>query len=339
MKLLPFFFSCLFFWFDSQAQEVLKWKVKHAKSNEWLDLGTVGSVQEALIQSGELPDPFVGNNEQLFLWVEDVDWVFTSEFTISAIQKESLIDIEFPAIDTYASIYLNDVLIGNTENSFVTYRFPISSSVKIGKNELKVVFQSPVNYHKKNAHKYSTRFSAPNDVGTIKVASLTRKPQYQFGWDWSIRMNTIGFWEPVKIISYQSNRVVATNIQTKTISTDEAVQSFAIQLLHNIEQPVFWKSDLFGTKEILPKDNWVYRDEIIQQPKIWWPLGEGEQALYNDHWTIQLADGTIIYEADKTFGIRTSELIQEKDQWGTSFYFKINNRPIFCKGANYIPAE
>lgn len=339
MKLLHFVFLCLFFWFDSQAQEVLKWKVKHAKSNEWLDLGTVGSVQEALIQSGELPDPFVGNNEQLFLWVEDFDWVFTSEFTISEIQKENLIDIEFPAIDTYAAIYLNDALIGNTENSFVTYRFPISSSVKIGKNVLKIVFQSPVNYHKKNAHKYNTRFPAPNDVGTDKVASLSRKPQYQFGWDWSIRMNTIGFWEPVKLISYQSNRVVATNIQTKTISTDEALQSFAIQLLNNIDQPVFWKSDLFGTKEIVPKDQWVHRDEVIQQPKLWWPLGEGEQALYNDHWTIQLADGTVIYEADKIFGIRTSELIQEKDQWGTSFYFKINNRSIFCKGANYIPAE
>lgn len=323
----------------SNAQEQLTWKVKHPKTNELLLLGQKGSVQELLINKGELPDPFVGNNEELFLWIEDVDWVFTSEFTISSTQKEKLIDIEFPAIDTYASIYLNDELIGHTENAFITYRFAINNKVKTGLNQLKVVFQSPVNYHKKKLSKESIHYPAPNDVGTIKVASLTRKPQYQFGWDWSIRMNTIGFWKPVKIITYQANRVITTNIQTKTLTKNEAIQSFGIQLIKNTNQPVIWKSKLFGTKEIIPKEGWINRDEIIQQPKLWWPLGEGEQALYNDHWIVELIDGTIIYEADRTFGIRTSELIQEKDQWGTSFFFKINSRPIFCKGANYIPSE
>jgi beta-mannosidase len=37
------------------------------------------------------------------------------------------------------------------------------------------------------------------------------------------------------------------------------------------------------------------------------------------------------------FGIRTAELIQNKDQWGTSYEFQINGLPIFCKGADFIP--
>ena len=38
-------------------------------------------------------------------------------------------------------------------------------------------------------------------------------------------------------------------------------------------------------------------------------------------------------------GFRTVELVQEPLSQGLSFYFKINNKPIFMKGSNWIPAH
>ena len=40
----------------------------------------------------------------------------------------------------------------------------------------------------------------------------------------------------------------------------------------------------------------------------------------------------------KLFGFRTIELVQDKITNGTSFYFRINEKPIFMSGSNWIPA-
>ena len=43
----------------------------------------------------------------------------------------------------------------------------------------------------------------------------------------------------------------------------------------------------------------------------------------------------------KTIGFRRVRLVEErlKDQEGLSFFFEINNVPIFCGGSNWIPAD
>ena len=53
------------------AQRELTWSIFHPVQKVWIDLGAKGSVQEALIQSGELPDPFYGKNEDKFGWIEE----------------------------------------------------------------------------------------------------------------------------------------------------------------------------------------------------------------------------------------------------------------------------
>ena len=46
-------------------------------------------------------------------------------------------------------------------------------------------------------------------------------------------------------------------------------------------------------------------------------------------------------KASRKFGIRSSEVIQKPldGEPGTSFYFRINNVPIFAGGSNWIPAD
>lgn len=323
----------------SFAQEVLTWKMLHPVSKKWIAFGEKGSVQEALIATGELPDPYVGVNEDRFSWIENYQWTLQTVFELNASQMSQKIELDFPSIDTYAKIYVNNQLVAATENSFVHYYFDIKKMVVLGRNTVKIVFTPPVMYQKPILSKVGVTLPAPNDVGKLQVQPHCRKPQYQFGWDWSLRMLTMGFWEPVSILTYQTNRVIQHGIKTLSVSYERAKQEFSLELSEDSSESLIWESALFGPKEVTPQNGKLIRVDELENPELWWPRGQGSAHLYSDSWVLKTKEGEIIYEKKVRFGVKTVELVQEKDQWGTSFYLKINGRMVFCKGADYIPDD
>lgn len=338
MLKIPFLFLVISF--STMAQQELTWKLFHPVKKTWIEAGTHGSVQEKLMETGELPDPFYGENETLFSWVEEHQWVFTSKWIVSnELFSNSFVGLEFPVIDTYASIYLNDSLLGFAQNAFRPYFFDVKKYLKQGENNIKVVFYPPVLYHKEKYEKARYKLPAPNDVHPIAIAPYSRKPQYQFGWDWSLRMTTIGFLKPVKVVTYNHVRFSGRNTIIRNVSPEKADISFQLHVNTAYQAgKIRWVSELFGEKICDISEN-IERDEWIEQPRLWWPRGQGESYIYNDVWKIYSTQGELLDSFPVKFGIRTSELVQESDQWGTSYVIKVNDRPIFCKGADYIPQD
>ena len=52
-------------------------------------------------------------------------------------------------LDTVATLYINQRLIGSTDNMFVRYKFDIKPYVRYGRNEISISFESPVTYAKR----------------------------------------------------------------------------------------------------------------------------------------------------------------------------------------------
>ena len=71
----------------------------------------------------------------------------------------------------------------------------------------------------------------------------------------------------------------------------------------------------------------------IENPKIWWPAGQGGQPLYE--LTTNL-EGEV---TTRKIGLRTLEWVIEKDEIDHSFKCRINGRDITMMGANWIPAD
>ncbi|MCR9173247.1 MAG: hypothetical protein NXI10_12170 [bacterium] len=327
--------------FQSNAQEFieLSWDFFHPVRKEWMPLGTKGSVQEALIATGEMPDPYYGKNEEKFGWFEEHKWEFKSIVVLdSTAMKKEFLELEFGNVDTYATVYINDTELMKTANAFIPHRKQAKDLLKVGVNEVKVVITPPVLYHEKMWDDADYHLPAPNDVHPIAIAPYTRKPQYQFGWDWALRLNTIGFNKPAKLFYYDENRIVNKTYKVVELTEDEAQLEFAIQLAVADSSSYTWQSELFGDKQVDCADGWLVRQEVIEDPILWWPKGQGNPHMYSSGNMI-LKNEHVVGGPGFRFGIKTAELIQEKDEWGTSYYFKINGRKIFAKGGDYIPQD
>lgn len=78
----------------------------------------------------------------------------------------------------------------------------------------------------------------------------------------------------------------------------------------------------------------------INDPELWYPVRYGKQPLYTIKATL-VHQGKDIDAVSKKIGLRRARLVQRplKEQPGTSFFFEINNIPIFCGGSDWIPAD
>ena len=342
MNLLKGHLLLLFHIFSANfyAQQELTWEFYHPIKKEWYSFGTAGSIQEKLMELGELPDPFFGDNEKLFQWIEEHEWKFRSTFYLSdkELSAESLV-LNFPNIDTYGELTINETFLGQTANFFHPYNFEIKEVAKPGYNTVCVTITPPVLHHKSRYETESFHYPAPNDLAKIKAAPLTRKPQFQFGWDWSLRMNTIGFSKPVQLIAAGTNSIQHCVVNTLYQSSNAATLLYVLDTKVPMNGGAI-SSALFGVHPLimdsLPTNRFQF-DFQLENPKLWWPIGFGEPNLYTDTLCLLNSKGEVLDQLIIDFGVRTAQLVQTKDQWGTSYEFQVNDVPIFCKGANYIP--
>src|SRR5690606_34338927 len=77
----------------------------------------------------------------------------------------------------------------------------------------------------------------------------------------------------------------------------------------------------------------------IPNERKWWPNGMGEPHQYTIAVTVQSGPIQLDYPAFR-YGVRSLRLNTSKlDEGGRRFTFEINGLPVFCKGANWIPAD
>lgn len=96
-----------------------------------------------------------------------------------------------------------------------------------------------------------------------------------------------------------------------------------------------------STQSVSEDDGAVSTSFSIEQPELWYPHGYGKQPLYHLTATLKSEQGEVLDVITKRIGVRKARVVQRplKDQPGTTFFFEVNNIPIFCGGSNWIPAD
>lgn len=321
------------------------WEFHEVGSEEWKNGWVPGCVQLDFLRSADLKDPFHRLNEFQAYALEGKDWVYRKKFRLSAEDiRSQLIRLVFEGIDTYADVYLNGQHLGKTENMFMPYTYDVKKLVRTGENTVEVHLKSTVKTIKQMEKDSPFRLQSSCESARPYV----RKAQYAFGWDWGPRIVQIGVWRPVYLEFITDVAVTEPFFYTEALEANAARVRVQAKIEGNaddqLQAEIILSSDGQPAAQLkVPvtrvKGRWGLDAQLrVENPRIWWPNGLGEQPLYNIE--IKLWRGQkVLDETLFRSGIRTVDIEQTQDVEGRSFILRVNGVRVFAKGANWVPAD
>lgn len=317
----------------------------------WSDAKVPGTVHQDLLNHNRIPNPFYGMNEEVVQWVENEDWMYRTSFVVDEHQlgRDAAV-LELDGLDTYADVFLNGALILRSDNMFVGHKIEVKQVLRKGVNQLLVRFRSPVKEVLPQLQTNGFDYPASNDHSPWRTSVYTRKAPYSYGWDWGIRLATCGIWRPVRLVFSDVARIEDYYVGQDAVTQAKAdvdnrleinnVTSSTVSALLKVDYH-YSDSDTKEIKkqiELRPGANTVSLPVSIENPHLWMPNGWGEPSLYK--FTASLSvDGVEIAKQERNVGLRTVRVVMDDDEHGKSFYFVVNGKPMFAKGANFIPDD
>ena len=319
-----------------------------------LEAQVPGSSIADLMRAGYLPgDIFYRDNADKVSEFEYCDYEYSRTFSADAdICAE--IRLVFSKLDTYCDIYLNDMPLGAADNEHIPYSFDVKDMLRPGENSLRLYFHSPIKAVE----------GRPARRGAFTTERMnTRRTQCTYGWDWVARFISCGINGDVELITWDDADMPVDGMYIYTKNIDEDSAGIGVDVEFSTRLPgrivtLSIKDPGGSTVRSVQKfvnEPFVRFSLDIPAPRLWYPLGYGEQPLY----TAEILDGDHV-AARETFGIRTVKIMQLPDVPGTEnyekclaiknqfydfneefsgFILKVNGVKILCKGANWVPEE
>ncbi len=330
------------------------WKFKQARLNNWYAAQVPGTVHTDLMNNKIIEDPYFRLNERGVQWVDKEDWIYETIFTVNNdLLSKKNISLVFKGLDTYADVFLNDEKILSANNMFREWTAGVKDHLKAGENTLRIYFHSPIKTDIPKFDSLPYFYHASNDqsqnggVFNKKVSVFARKAGYHYGWDWGPRIVTSGIWRPVLLEAWNDAKIEDVFYHQKNITPQKAEVTTIMEVVADmpLANAQLQISDAASGKILAQKNtpltkglNKIEIPFTITNPQLWWSRGLGKAHLYNFETTLKINDKKADSRIDKT-GLRSVKIINRPDKHGKSFYIELNGRPVFTKGANYIPND
>lgn len=316
------------------------WTLQIQGESEKIPARVPGSVYGDLLENKKIPDPFWRDNEDQALELMENDFIYETTFVpdTELLECENMI-LQCEGLDTIAEVYLNGELAGCADNMHRIWGFPVTGRINADENHLRIHFHSPTRFIRERFAECVTLGSEHSLDGFPQI----RKPHCMFGWDWGPRLPDAGIWKNISLAGFGQCRLDSVYV------TQQHMED-AVRLQFHVETEAADADFQYSVSITAPDGSrttvWDSPDSVtIDNPRLWWPNGFGEQNLYGVkvvlYTRISGADPHYI-EADcweKRIGLRTMTVSREKDEYGESFAHEVNGVRIFAMGADYIPED
>ena len=311
-------------------------------------------VHMPLIDAGVIKDPVLADYHVDCRWVERRSWWFMKKIQIDTMYP--VMELVIESLDVHADIFFNGVYLGHHASAHYPFRQDISEYAA-KHNTLLVRLTSGLE-HVSDADLSEIDFAVCTEAnngcperGDMRRA-FVRKPTYAYGWDWCPRIGTVAIAKNAYIDCCESAAIRWVTLETVQIGVTARLRAeLEIELfdiLATADADVTLSISMDGrraananaTGALLRSGiNYLTFDVDVDHARLWWPNGMGSQPLYDVNASVCCRGHQCDYPAFQ-YGIRKITLDTSKvSALDRKFEIQVNGVPVFCKGANWIPAD
>ncbi|HKY54323.1 MAG TPA: glycoside hydrolase family 2 TIM barrel-domain containing protein [Anaerolineales bacterium] len=324
-----------------------RWRNSHLPESRDQRHWRVGSVPGCphydLWKLDEIPDPYIDRNSLLSEWIPQRTWLYKKSFSVGEEIKGKRVHLHFEGVDYQTEFFLNGESLGTHTGMFMPVIFDVTDKLFYGgENLLAVVIES-------------APLEEPQVGRTSRVKTV--KTRMNYWWDFCPRMVHLGIWDDVYLEVTGPVRFTDIFIRPKlsddfrhadllvTIELDSAVQG-TVDLEITLRQAGMFRFHLWKHYDLAPGLTSLETCIEMEDPRLWWPNGCGEQELYEATLRVFLAEeigGQELASDERTvsFGIRQVGLIpnESADPTALPYTFIVNGRKVYAKGWNWVPMD
>ncbi|TCC59498.1 glycoside hydrolase family 2 protein [Kribbella pittospori] len=291
-----------------------------------------GEVHTDLLAAGLIPDPFDGDNEGKLAWIGRTDWSYRTTFDWAA-DGHAVQELVADGLDTAATVTLNGTELGKTCNQHRGYRFDVTGLLVAEGNELVIDFAGPV----RTAEELAESLGLWPHTNHHPYNAI-RKMASNFGWDWGPDVATAGIWRPIRLESWSDVRIDSVR-PLAGLDGDRGVLTTHVALAwaDGATEGTTVTVEVGGTtvsEKVAAGTGTVQLTSTVESVDAWWPRGYGEQPLYDVAVALDDRDSW-----RGRVGFRNITLNVAPDKDGGPFVLSVNDKPIYVRGANWIPDD
>lgn len=318
------------------ALQPLRWEVgrsteAHRSPSEYVPAAVPGAVQLDWAQAQGWPAYWLADNFKAYQGLEDYFWRYRTRLELPELGPEQRVWFVCGGVDYRFQVFLSGMLVHEQEGMFAPFELELSDAAQSGDVLEILIFPAP---------------KAPNANGEPEgraQARLSVKPPVSYGWDWHPRLIPLGIWQDTGLQVRDRIHVRSVDVRYQ-LSEDYAEAQIQVWAGLSEASTATVSFRLFDPDGQLVIESST-STAVLHGPRLWWPAGEGEAALY----TLEvLLDG--VSQRMQRVGFRRVRLVMQELAWNEPAGFpksrseppitlEINGRAIFARGSNWVCPE
>ncbi len=284
-----------------------------------------GEIHNDLLNAGIIENPYYETNSVKCEWVEKRWWVYKSKFNIESKKPGEKLTLVFEGIDYSAHIYLNGQKIGEHTGMYVPCRIDVTDiCLENEENNLRVVIEQ-----------------IPDEMGQVGWTShtFTQKSRFGYKWDFGTRLVSLGLYDEVYI--ERTNKSTIDDVHIRYIDGKVRIKTTVSDTGSTLNAKLTYGSETIAEGICTYTDKNTSETEFyIENPKLWYPNGYGEQPLYNLELSLYCGEA-LSQTKNYNVGLRTITYHKCNNAPDDSlpYIFAVNGIKMPVKGVNITPLD